>query len=159
MNELEALALALEVEKTELKFYLKLARKARDERARKMFLFLAKEEAEHWDLFEEKFLEDLVEKCELPAVSRDLLDRLIVRVDETGLSEVDAVKIGMEQEKLTWEFYEKAAEEAEHSSVRRLFEELAKIEKAHYELLKAQYDAVMKTGIWMDYQDFSLEVD
>ncbi|MEO2151699.1 MAG: rubrerythrin, partial [Thermococcus sp.] len=33
------------------------------------------------------------------------------------------------------------------------------IEKAHYELLKAQYDAVMKTGIWMDYQDFSLEVD
>lgn len=159
MNELEALALALEVEKTELKFYLKLARKARDERARKMFLFLAKEEAEHWDLFEEKFLEDLVEKCELPAVSRELLDRLIVQVDETSLSEVDAVKIGMEQEKLTWEFYEKAAEEAEHSSVRRLFEELAKIEKAHYELLKAQYDAVMKTGIWMDYQDFSLEVD
>ena len=159
MNELEALALALEVEKTELKFYLKLARKARDERARKMFLFLAKEEAEHWDLFEEKFLEDLVEKCELPAVNRELLDRLIVQVDETSLSEVDAVKIGMEQEKLTWEFYEKAAEEAEHSSVRRLFEELAKIEKAHYELLKAQYDAVMKTGIWMDYQDFSLEVD
>ncbi|NJF24172.1 ferritin family protein [Thermococcus sp. Bubb.Bath] len=158
MNELEALALALEVEKNELKFYLKLARKARDEKARKMFLFLAKEEAEHWDLFEEKFVEELIEKCELPAVDKELVGKLVVEEPET-LSEVDAVKVGMEQEKLTWEFYEKAAKEAEHENVKRLFEELARIEKTHYELLKAQYDAVMKTGIWMDYQDFSLEVD
>ena len=158
MNELEALALALEVEKTELKFYLKLARKAKDERARKMFLFLANEEAGHWELFEEKFLGELVEKCELPAVDKELAEKLGVGEPE-NLSEVDAVKVGMEQEKLTWEFYEKAAKEAEHEDVRRVFEELARIEKSHYELLKAQYDAVMKTGIWMDYQDFSLEVD
>lgn len=158
MNELEALALALEVEKNELNFYLKLARKATDERAKKMFLFLAKEEAEHWGLFEEKFVERLIEKCELPTVDKELAEKLIVEEPET-LSEVDAVKVGMEQEKLTWEFYERAAKEAEHESVRRLFEELAKVEKAHYELLKAQYDSVMKTGIWMDYQDFSLEVD
>lgn len=57
----------------------------------------------------------------------------------------------MEREKLTWSC-EKAAKEAGHESVRGIFEELAKIEKA-------QYDSVMKTGIWMDYQDFSLEVD
>ncbi|ASJ07329.1 ferritin-like domain-containing protein [Thermococcus pacificus] len=159
MNELEALALALEVEKAELKFYIKLAKKAKDERAKKMFLFLAGEEAEHWDIFEEKFVEALVEKCELPVVDKELLEKLVVQVYEENLSEVDAVKIGMEQEKLTWEFYEKAAKEAQHESVRRTFEELAKVEKAHYELLKAQYDAVMKTGIWMDYQDSSLEVD
>jgi rubrerythrin len=158
MNELEALALALEIEKNELKFYLKLARKAKDERARKMFLFLANEEAAHWELFEEKFVEELIEKCELPAVDKELAEKLVVEEPE-NLTEVDAVKVGMEQEKLTWEFYEKAAKEAEHESVRRLFEELAKVEKAHYELLKAQYDSVMKTGIWMDYQDFSLEVD
>jgi rubrerythrin len=158
MNELEALALALEIEKRELKFYLRLARKAKDERARKMFLFLAKEEAEHWDEFERLFLERVAEECKLPAVSEELLEKLIVKEPET-LSEVDAVKIGMEQEKLTWKFYEKAAKEAEHESVRRLFEELAKVEKGHYQLLSAQYDSIMKTGIWMDYQDFSLEVD
>jgi rubrerythrin len=158
MNELEALALALEIEKRELKFYLRLARKAKDERARKMFLFLGKEEAEHWDEFERLFLERVAEECKLPAVSEELLEKLIVKEPET-LSEVDAVKIGMEQEKLTWEFYEKAAKEAEHESVRRLFEELAKVEKGHYQLLSAQYDSIMKTGIWMDYQDFSLEVD
>jgi len=158
MNELEALALALEVEKAELKFYLNLAKKTRDERAKKMFLFLAGEEAEHWDQFEKLFLERVTEKCQLPAVSEELLEKLLVKAENID-SEVDAVKIGMEQEKLTWEFYEKAAKEAEHENVRRVFEELAKIEKAHYELLKAQYDSVMKTGIWMDYQDFSLEVD
>ncbi|WP_297439172.1 ferritin family protein [Thermococcus sp.] len=158
MNELEALALALEVEKAELKFYLNLAKKTRDERAKKMFLFLAGEEAEHWEIFEEKFLESLVEKCQLPAVKEELLEKLLVKAENID-SEVDAVKIGMEQEKLTWEFYEKAAREAEHEAVKRIFEELAKVEKAHYELLKAQYDSVMKTGIWMDYQDFSLEVD
>ncbi len=158
MKEIEALALALEVEKAELKFYIGLARRARDERARKMFLFLAGEEAEHWDTFEEKFVEVLIEKCELPAVDRELLEKLTPKY-EGELSEVDAVRIGMEQEKLTWEFYEQAAKEAEHDSVKRIFEELAKIEKGHYELLKAQYDSIMKTGIWMDYQDFSLEVD
>ncbi|WP_297468836.1 ferritin family protein [Thermococcus sp.] len=158
MNELEALALALEVEKAEMKFYLDLARKTKDEKARKMFLFLAREEADHWEQFEEKFLERVAEECKLPAVSEELLEKLLVKAENVE-SEVDAVKIGMEQEKLTWEFYEKASQEAEHESVRRIFEELAKVEKAHYELLKAQYDAVMKTGIWMDYQDFSLEVD
>ncbi|AJC72823.1 hypothetical protein X802_09805 [Thermococcus guaymasensis DSM 11113] len=50
--------------------------------------------------------------------------------DEDFDSEVDAVRIGMEQEKLTREFYEKVAKEAKHESVRRIFEELAKIEKA-----------------------------
>ncbi|NJE10513.1 ferritin family protein [Thermococcus sp. MAR1] len=158
MNELEALALALEVEKAELKFYLNLAKKTKDEKAKKMFLFLAGEEAEHWEVFEEKFLESVVEKCQLPAINEELLEKLLVKAENID-SEVDAVKIGMEQEKLTWEFYEKAAREAEHEAVRRIFEELAKVEKAHYELLKAQYDSVMKTGIWMDYQDFSLEVD
>ncbi|HIP88812.1 MAG TPA: rubrerythrin, partial [Thermococcus paralvinellae] len=62
-------------------------------------------------------------------------------------------------EKLTWEFYEKAAKEAKDEAVKKIFLELAKVEKAHYELLKAQYDSIMKTGIWMDYLDFSLEVD
>ncbi len=158
MNELEALALALEVEKAELKFYLDLARKTKDEKARKMFLFLAKEEAGHWDEFEKAFLERVAEECKLPAVSEELLEKLLVKAEDID-SEIDAVRIGMEQEKLTWEFYEKAAKEAKHESVKRIFEELARIEKAHYELLKAQYDSVMKTGIWMDYQDFSLEVD
>ncbi|ASJ09404.1 rubrerythrin [Thermococcus siculi] len=158
MNELEALALALEVEKAELKFYLELARRTGDERAKKMFLFLAGEEAGHWSVFEEKFVEALIERCELPAVNTEMLEELSPKY-EGELSEVDAVRIGMEQEKRTWEFYERAAKEAEHEGVRRTFEELAKVEKSHYELLKAQYDSVMKTGIWMDYQDFSLEVD
>lgn len=65
----------------------------------------------------------------------------------------------MEQEKATWEFYEKLAEEIRDEDVRKTLRELAKVEESHYELLKAQYDSVAKTGIWMDYQDFSLEVD
>ena len=99
MNELQALALALEVEKAELKFYIRLAKKASDERARRMFLFLANEEAGHWELFEEKFVEKLIEKCELPAVDRAALESLLVEADEKKLSEVDAVKIGMDQER------------------------------------------------------------
>ncbi|MEO2151280.1 MAG: ferritin family protein, partial [Thermococcus sp.] len=66
MDELEALALALEVEKAEMRFYLDLAGRTKDERARKMFLFLAREEADHWAEFEEKFLERVAEECKLP---------------------------------------------------------------------------------------------
>lgn len=158
MNELEALAIALEVEKAELKFYIGMAKKTSDEKAKKMFLFLAHEEAEHWNIFEKNFINKLVEKCELPSVTKEMFETLIPKY-EGELSEVKAVEIGMEQEKRTWEFYEKAAEEAKDKNVRKIFDELAKVEKSHYELLKAQYDSVMKTGIWMDYQDFSLEVD
>ena len=158
MDELEALVLALEVEKAEMRFYLEMTGKAEDERAKNMFLFLAKEEAEHRDIFEGKLMEKIAEKCRLPAVNEEFL-RKLTPVYEGALSEVKAVELGMEQEKLTWEFYEKAAVEAEDEDVRRVFHELAGIEKAHYELLRAQYDSVMKTGIWMNYQDFSLEVD
>lgn len=65
----------------------------------------------------------------------------------------------MEQEKFIWEFYEKVVKEVEYESVRRFFEELVKVEKGYYEFLKVQYDFVMQMGIWMDYQDFSFEVD
>lgn len=158
MKEIEALALALEVEKAELRFYIEMAKKAKDERAKKMFLFLAGEEAEHWDIFERNFLKKVLGKSQLPEVDERLLEKLTPKY-KGEVSEVKAVELGMEQEKLTWEFYEKAAEDAEDENVKKIFEELAKVEKAHYELLRAQYDAVMKTGIWMDYMDFSLEVD
>ena len=65
----------------------------------------------------------------------------------------------MEQEKLTWKFYEKAAEEAEDENIKKLFNELAKIEKTHYELLKVQHHSVMNTGMWIDRKDFNLEGD
>ncbi|USS41188.1 rubrerythrin [Thermococcus aggregans] len=158
MKEVNALALALEVEKAELRFYIEMAKKAKDERAKSMFLFLAREEAEHWDVFEKKLVEKLLQKPEAPQVNKELLEKLTPKY-EGEISEVKAVELGMEQEKLTWEFYEKATEEAEDENLRKIFEELAKVEKSHYELLKAQYDSVMKTGIWMDYQDFSLEVN
>jgi len=53
----------------------------------------------------------------------------------------------MQQEKPTWEFYEKTAEEIEDKTIKKIFEELANTEKPHYKLLKAQYNSVMKTGI------------
>ncbi|ACS90923.1 MULTISPECIES: ferritin family protein [Thermococcus] len=158
MKEINALALALEVEKAELRFYIEMAKKAKDERAKRMFLFLAGEEAEHWDVFEKMFVEKLLQNPEVPQVDKELLQKLTPKY-EGEISEVKAVELGMEQEKLTWEFYEEAAEEAEDENLKKIFRELAKVEKSHYELLKAQYDSVMKTGIWMDYQDFSLEVD
>ncbi len=157
-DELEALTLALEVEKAEMKFYLEMARKAKEERASRMFLFLASEEAEHWDIFEDNLIKKLVEKCKLPSFDKEYLKKL-TPVYGGQLSEVKAVELGMEQEKRTWEFYEKAAREARDEDVGKVFHELAEVEKAHYELLRAQYDSIMKTGIWMDYQDFSLEID
>ncbi|ADT83339.1 rubrerythrin [Thermococcus barophilus MP] len=158
INELQALASALEIEKAELRFYIQMATKAKNEKAKNMFLFLAREEAEHWDIFEENLIRKVAETGEIPAAIREIVEELTPKYEGT-LSEIKAVELGMQQEKATWEFYEKAAEEAEDKKVRELFRRLAKIEEAHYELLKAQYDSVMKTGIWMDYQDFSLEVD
>ncbi len=158
INELQALASALEIEKAELRFYIQMATKAKNEKAKNMFLFLAREEAEHWDLFESNLIRKIAETGKIPVAIREIVEELTPEYEGT-LSEIKAVELGMQQEKVTWEFYEKAAEEAEDKKVRELFRRLAKIEEAHYELLKAQYDSVMKTGIWMDYQDFSLEVD
>ncbi|CAB49843.1 ferritin family protein [Pyrococcus abyssi] len=158
MRVVDALALALEVEKAELKFYLEMAKIAREEKARKMFLFLANEELEHWKIFEEKLIEALLRHCEKPNIDEEALEKLTPKM-EGEVSEIKAVEVGMMQEKKTWEFYEKLAEEVEDEEVKKTLKELAKVEEGHYELLKAQYDSVAKTGIWMDYQDFSLEVD
>jgi len=158
MKELEVLATALEVEKAELRFYIEAAKKTRDERAKKMFLFLANEEAGHWDEFEKKLMEKVAEFGKKPEINKEIVEKLTPKF-EGEIDEIKAVEIGMQQEKLTWEFYEKASKDVEDEKVKRIFRELAKVEEAHYNLLKAQYDSVSKTGIWMDYQDFSLEVD
>lgn len=73
MNEFEVLVLVFEVEKNEFKFYLKFVRKIIDERVRKMFFFLVKEEVEYWDFFEEKFVERFIEKCEFFFVDKEFV--------------------------------------------------------------------------------------
>lgn len=158
MKELEVLATALEVEKVELRFYIEAAKKTRDERAKKMFLFLANEEAGHWDEFGKKLIEKVAESGKKPEINKEIVEKLTPEFEDE-LSEIKAVEIGMQQERLTWEFYEKASKEVEDENIKEIFRELAKVEEAHYNLLKAQYDSISKTGIWMDYQDFNLEVD
>jgi len=156
MDELEALALALEVEKAKLRLYLRLARRTKDEGALKTFLFLAREETQHWEEAERRLLERVAREGRVP----DEVDvgNLVPEV-ATVESRVEAIKLALRLEKLSWEFYERAAREADSASLGELFRELAREEKSHYELLKALYDSVMKTGIWMGHRDFSLEVD
>lgn len=67
--------------------------------------------------------------------------------------EIDAIKIGIDMEKKSIEFYKNWAK----GNLKSLFNELIEFEKEHLELLQAELDYVQKTGFWFDYFESSLE--
>jgi len=164
---IKALKFAIELEKMGLKTYLDLAKKTADDTGKSMFIWLAGEEFEHMRL-----LEDLLEKeaAHMPIgklkVEEKKLSELVPRLKgmekrkstrRAEAHQIDALKAALEQEKKSRDFYREQAQKAEHPEVKQLFETLAEMEQAHYDLIQAQLDFIRGTGFWFGIPEFSVE--
>jgi rubrerythrin len=146
-DELKALKLAIDNEKTIRAFYLKNAKKLKNEIARKTFIFLADEELKHIDAIDafnksihegdEPFVESGTEDEALNEVREFFSDTVKVAVEKAVASESDlkAYEAGLVLEQKGYEFYKKSADKAEHPNVKKLFEFLMKEENSHYALI------------------------
>jgi rubrerythrin len=132
-----------------------------------MFIQLAKEELDHFTLFEEhrkNYLKnEIIEVKYDPSVILDLVPKIskntIKRQGESGINQLNALQDSYEQEIKNSKFYEEQRDKFKKKEIRNLFQWLSEVEQSHAELILSQIDSIEKTGFWFDMMDFNLEAE
>jgi|Deesub1362A_J573_1020465.scaffolds.fasta_scaffold00089_45 rubrerythrin len=166
MDDVEALEFAIKVEKAGLKSYLEFARKSRDITGKNMFISLAKDEFAHMEILE-KELNNIREKkgwekVDIPESEVEklipVLDSIQKKKGKSGMQEIDALEMALEQEERSMRFYREQKEKVKDPVARKILEKLGEMELSHYLLIQSELDYIRNTGFWFDIPEFSLEV-
>lgn len=139
-------------------FYKMAAYNANDEEVKKAFLNLANEELKHIDWLKDAFKKlsgnpedhSTLAMIENPP-SPQIFKWENLQTKNANLA-VSVLGIGIEMERASVKFYEKAAEETPYEAAKQLFEVLAKWENVHLEQFSKGYDVLIKD--WWSDQGF-----
>jgi len=162
---LDLLRIAMQIEADGYAFYSAAAAETKDANAVKMFLSLARDEMEHLGKLEMVYCA-LTKDKEWPSVERKpsrIAHRVFPAPEEAAggvtpnTRELAALKRGIQAEKDSIAFYQKALEEAVDPEARAMYEYLIGEEEGHLAILNAEYDYLTKTGFWFNHQEFSVE--
>lgn len=163
---LEIVKTAIQMEKEGYQFYMENADKISDPNGKAMFKQLAKDELDHQKLFETEY--DSLEKTGKWKKSEKLSEpvfpksqifpsRQQVEKIREKPNELKALKIGMELERKSQEFYSNEAKRTEDPDEGATLNHLAEIERGHLAILEAERDSLRNTGYWFDFKEISLE--
>jgi len=147
------------------KFFNHAADITQHESGKKMFRFLAEEEAKHLKTFTNLFSqilegEDWKEYISSNEIQGEapLVEKLKERMKRgEGKGETEALSIGMQLEMDAINYFQKAEEEADNPVAKKIFKEISEEEKFHYDLLQSQHDSVTKSGFWLDSAEFQMD--
>lgn len=139
-------------------FYKMAAYNSTDEEVKKAFLNLANEELKHIDWLKDAFKKlsgnpedhSTLAMIENPP-SPQIFKWENLQTKNASLA-VSVLGIGIEMERASVKFYEKAAEETPYEAAKQLFEVLAKWENVHLEQFSKGYDVLIKD--WWSDQGF-----
>jgi len=153
-------------------FYLAAAEFVEDEKGKKLFRQLAKDELDHLKALkslsialekEGKWIEyeEAVDLCvsmnEDEKLSLFPEKKLIPELLGADATDVAALNFAIKIEEEAYAYYSKAFERSSSKEERSFFAALRNIEKAHVKLLKWELESVTKEGLWSDFQNFSDE--
>jgi len=161
-------AISMEVEGKE--FFESAARSMKEQRAKDTFMSLVKQEQRHIDVLNAELsrlaagkswasLDEMrTSASTYPMISvfRDKTIRRIHLRPEAG--ELEVLKIGVEVEEKSIEYYRTAGAGTEDSKAREIFNWLVGEEAGHLTILNAEYEYRTKSGFYYDNMEFSLEV-
>ena len=163
----EALQVALDTEKKGYLFYKVAAKSSKDPKGQEVFEQLACDEIEHmgviatvfksltnnepWMTYEEavqKYGETPKEKIIFPDVPEEA---------QENFDDLKALEEALEFEKKAVQFYSKQAQEADGEKAKAFYQSLIEIEEGHVLIIQAELDSLMGAGIWLGFQEISLE--
>ena len=160
---------AVEMELQGMDFYGRAASKMRNLRGKEMFLSLVNQERVHAEILQDQVDRLSKDKVWLPlkrlkneasgyptSVFQDKDIKKIVIGPDAG--ELDVIKLGMEVEKKSVEFYRSAGIGIRSKNAQDIFNWLVAQETGHLTILQAEYDYRTKSGFYMGDPEFSLEV-
>jgi rubrerythrin len=146
-------------------FFNQAAEITHNELGKKMFVRLAQEEVKHLETFSRLFSQIIksddwkkqVRSEELKGPS-PVIQELAQRIKRAeGQSEVEALRIGMELEQKTVDFFTTSSTKMGDPAAKEIFEKIADEERFHYDLLLAQHDSVTGSGFWLDSSEFAMD--
>ena len=143
----EAIRLAIQTEKNIGAFYAHAADITKDERAKKVFTTLAREEAEHASHFFHlytgadlgTFEEFMASPAELDTVMLQELDKAL----NENVHERKAMEIAMQEEQDLEKKLKMTAEKIVDPGVRAVFDRMAKETADHYAIIESEYAYLM----------------
>ena len=143
----DALRIAIATERSGLTFYTHAARVTTDERGREVFQRLAEEEKEHLGTLEHRYQELLAQDPTLETRPTFLFFKgaaqgIFAEGAEklrAGVDDLQALLIGIRCERDSHKFFRRYGERFEDSEGKQIFLEFAEEERAHRDLLIAEY--------------------
>lgn len=145
-NDVEAMKIACNLERGGLKFYLAVAKKAKDPNVKRAFERLAKDEKAHVQVFEElqqKLLDEPRKEAyfdseELDAYMARLIethvfadDSLVARLADQVQSDIEALGVGMRAERDTLLFYQDLLGFTDSKAAREALQRIIGEERRH----------------------------
>lgn len=162
----KAYEFAIELEKESLKSYLDLAKRTHDITGKNMFIWLAREEFEHMRILEairDRVLKDQpigkieIEEDELEKLLPDIRKLEKKKSTAAETHQIGALQAALDHEAQSRDYYREQAEKADDPELKQLFNRLAEMEQAHYDLILAQLDFIKGTGFWFGIPEFDVE--
>ena len=156
---LQAINMAIDMELDGKECYLAASRDSTNEAGRTLLKSLADEEDNHRLKFKELY-DTIREGRDWPFIelradkARDIRNTLVRTcqvpgINVTGTSnELDAVKVAVDKEKKSYDFYEDQAKNATYSTEKEFYERLAGKEREHELALLDCYDYLTETAGW-----------
>ena len=152
---LEVLKTGMEIELNGINLYRSASEKTDDPKAKEVFNFLAEEEAKHYGYLKKAYDEAEANKeievnISLPETTFDRIfsDDFLKKLKGKNF-EFSVISTGMILEKNSVLFYSEQANKATDPNVKHLFEELAKWEEGHLNMLTKEYNNI-KEKFWED---------
>lgn len=157
-DELNVIKQAILNEVEGYEFYKMAAYNASDDEVKKAFLNLANEELKHIDWLKDAFKKlsgNPEDQSTLAMIENPPSPQIFkwenLQTKNANLA-VSVLGIGIEMERASVKFYEKAASETPYEAAKQLFEVLAKWENVHLEQFSRGYDSLIKD--WWSDQGF-----
>jgi rubrerythrin len=152
-EDIKAVQLAMEAEKNAYQTYSKAAKKTKNPKGRDMFQQLSEFEMNHYQRLK-NLLQSLQDKGEWILYEGTSLKKKKIPVTaqkpkgQEQLSDMDALKIAIGEEKKAQVHYRSMAELTKDPRGRDMYKRLADEEALHEKLLNDQYYSLHNTGVW-----------
>jgi rubrerythrin len=156
---LKALQTALKMEVDGKKFYLKASKSSKNELGQELFAKLAAEEDVHRGIFQ-KIYDGIKAKKGWPDVKykgdsgqglRTVFAEALEGMEKNPKNikaELDAIKVGMELENKTYDFYKERSAQTDYATEKELYESIAMQESEHYRVLQDYYEFLQDPAQW-----------
>jgi len=140
----EAVRRAMQTEKNAMDFYRRGAEMMQNEKARKVFELLAREEREHAEWFFNVYPGDDIDFDAFINAAPDADSEWLSELNSAKeINERKALEMALDKEKKLAEHLRMLAAEIDNPEVKQVFEQNAKSTDQHYQLIESEYAHLM----------------